>query len=182
MADTVKVTAATLGIAIALASLSPGVEGPSLAATLPTDDSEVAFAPTLTLRTVVRRAPLTAEIRSMLAALNARRAARGLALLRLDPTLCQVASAYALEMATRRFFGHNSPEGETPFQRMDRAHVQYGYAGENIALEPNAASASDALWHSPAHRENILEPHYARVGIAAASAPFGEIFVEDFSD
>jgi len=35
---------------------------------------------------------------------------------------------------------------------------------------------------SAGHRENILEPHYQKVGIGAIASAKGEIFVEDFSD
>ena len=123
-----------------------------------------------------------ADIRVMLSALNAERASRGLAPLGLDPNLCKIARSYAAEMAQRNFFGHTSPEGDTPFNRMDRAHYRYGYAGENIALDQSPVSAAEALWRSNAHRENILEPHYLKVGIGAIESSSGEIFVEDFSD
>ena len=123
-----------------------------------------------------------ADIRVMLAALNAERQSRGLAPLGLDPNLCKIARTYATDMATRNFFGHTSPEGDTPFNRMDRAHYRYGYAGENIALDESPTSAAQALWRSNAHRENILEPHYQKVGIGAIRSASGEIFVEDFSD
>lgn len=118
----------------------------------------------------------------MLAALNTERASRGLSPLGLDQNLCKIARGYATEMATRRFFGHRSPEGQTPFSRMDQAHYRYGYAGENIALDQDPNSAAEALWHSSAHRENILEPHYMKVGIGAIKSGDSEIFVEDFSD
>jgi len=44
------------------------------------------------------------------------------------------------------------------------------------------ASAHRALLGSHEHRGNMLEAHYARVGIAAVGSADGEIFVEDFSD
>jgi uncharacterized protein YkwD len=122
------------------------------------------------------------DVNLMLAALNARRNATGLAPLQLDPSLCDVAYEHAADMAVRKYFDHNTPEGVTPFQRMDRAHVRYGYAGENMALDQSTRAAELALWQSPEHRDNILQPHYAKVGIAAVSSTDGLIFVEDFSD
>jgi uncharacterized protein YkwD len=122
------------------------------------------------------------DAQAMLDDVNARRASRGLPPLRLDPELCAIARAHAVDMAARAYFGHDTPEGESPFDRMDRAHYQYGYAGENLALDRSVDAAANALWHSAEHRENILEPHYQKVGIAAVLAPAGEIFVEDFSD
>jgi uncharacterized protein YkwD len=123
-----------------------------------------------------------ARVHIMLAALNAERASRGLAPLALDSKLSAIAANFATEMTKRHFFGHSSPDGDTPFTRMDRANYPYGYAGENIALDQTPASAAVALWNSPPHRENILEPHYAKVGIGVQTSADGLIFVEDFSD
>jgi uncharacterized protein YkwD len=124
----------------------------------------------------------TADAQALLQDVNAHRLGLGLAPLRLDPQLCAIARAHALDMASRSYFGHTSPDGESPFDRMNRAHFGYGYAGENLALDESVNAAAAALWHSPEHRENILEPHYAKLGVAAVLAPQGEIFVEDFSD
>jgi uncharacterized protein YkwD len=119
---------------------------------------------------------------AMLAAINAERASRGLGALSLDPRLCEIARSHAEDMAERRYFGHTTPEGLSPFARMDRANYRYSYAGENLALDQSVEAASQALWHSREHRSNILEPHFERVGIAAVALSDGEIFVEDFSD
>jgi uncharacterized protein YkwD len=132
--------------------------------------------------TVVSYHERAADAQVLLLDVNAHRLSLGLAPLRLDPQLCEIAREHALDMAGRSYFGHNSPEGESPFDRMDRAHYGYGYAGENLALDESVNAAAAALWHSPEHRENILEPHYAKLGVAAVLAPQGEIFVEDFSD
>jgi uncharacterized protein YkwD len=123
-----------------------------------------------------------ADVRTMLAALNARRAASGLAPLQLEPRLCDIAYEHAADMVVRSYFDHYTPEGVSPFGRMDEAHYPYGYAGENLALDESAPAAELALWHSPEHRKNILESHYVKVGIAAVSTHDGEIIVEDFSD
>lgn len=118
----------------------------------------------------------------MLRALNAARVANGVPQLVLDPRLCTIASSHAVDMVERSYFGHISPEGGSPFDRMTKANYAFGYAGENIALNQNVDAAEDALWHSSEHRSNMLEPHYAKVGIAAVPSTDGEIFVEDFSD
>jgi uncharacterized protein YkwD len=119
---------------------------------------------------------------AMLRALNAARAANGVRQLTLDPQLCSIARSHAFDMVERNYFGHVSPEGASPFDRMTHANYSFGYAGENLALNSSADAAEDALWHSPEHRNNMLEPHYAKVGIAAVPSADGEIFVEDFSD
>ena len=172
-------TTAVLGITLALSSIGHSTDVPLLGAGALPDSRTIA----LGSAPAGRIAPRDGDIRVMLSALNAERASRGLAPLGLDARLSKIAVNYATEMATRRFFGHQSPEGQTPFNRMDQAHYRYGYAGENIALDQDPSSAAEALWHSTAHRENILEPHYAKVGIGAIKSGDGsEIFVEDFSD
>ncbi len=122
------------------------------------------------------------DAQALLRDLNAARAAAGLVPLSMEPRLCDLARAHALDMVAHRFFGHASSDGSTPFQRMRRAGYQYRAAGENLALDVNAHSAHEMLWRSNAHRANMLEPQFARVGIAAVATANGEIFVEDFSD
>ena len=119
---------------------------------------------------------------AMLMTINAERASRGLAPLAFDDRLCAIARSHAEDMVQRSYFGHSTPEGVSPFERMNRAHYRFSYAGENIALDQNVAAAGNALWQSSEHRSNILEPHFERVGIAAVNSTDGEIFVVDFSD
>jgi len=90
---------------------------------------------------------------------------------------------HAYDMLERRYFGHVTPEGESPFDRLREAGISYSWAGENLALNRDEPSAALALWNSPHHRANILETHYRHVGIAAVSTTeAGEMFVQMFSD
>ncbi len=170
-------TTAALGIALALSSLGHTAQLPVLGTDAPPAAQVVAYA-----GPHASESPRDGDVRLMLAAINTERASRGLAPLELDADLSKIASSYASDMATRNFFSHTSPDGDDPFKRMDRAGYHYGYAGENIALDQSPTSAAEALWHSEGHRENILEPHYQKVGIGAIQSAKGEIFVEDFSD
>lgn len=113
---------------------------------------------------------------------NAERGSRGLPPLHLDSRLSALARDHADDMAQRHYFDHDSPEHESPFDRLERAHYDYSYAGENLALGRDANDAAQTLWTSPEHRANTLESHYRRVGIGAAQTAAGEIFVIDFSD
>jgi uncharacterized protein YkwD len=133
-------------------------------------------------RSVVAVPDRDADVSLMLAAVNSRRAAKGLAPLSLEPRLCAIAYQHAADMVTRSYFDHNTPEGISPFGRMDQAHYPYGYAAENIALDQGEPQAELSLWQSPEHRNNTLGAHYLRVGIAAVTSRDGEIIVEDFSD
>lgn len=125
-----------------------------------------------------------ADASQMFAHVNEKRTAMGLPPLQFDPQLARVAAAHARDMVERRYFGHETPEGVSPFDRMRRAGVSFGYAGENIAMNADEPSASTAFWHSDEHRANILQRHYAKVGIAAVRTEggYGEIFVQEFSD
>lgn len=132
-------------------------------------------------RTAVQAKPL--EEREMFAALNAARRRAHLAPLVRDPLLDRVAREHARDMVERQYFGHDSPDGTDPFDRMREDGVNFGYAGENLAMNADARSAEAAFMHSAEHRANILEPHYHRVGIATAGdAGEGEFFVQEFTD
>jgi len=123
-----------------------------------------------------------AAARALLHDLNNSRIANGLAPLMLEPRLCDIARAHALDMAQHKYFGHNSLDGATPFERMLRAGYKYRSAGENLAFDVDEPSAERMLWRSNGHRSNMLESHFGRVGVAAVATDAGEIFVEDFSD
>ena len=75
-------------------------------------------------------------------------------------------------MADHNYFAHVSPiTGDNAFTLMDKYGVPYGWAGENLAKNNYPTSecvdvADEALWNSPPHRENILNPNYTDMGIA----------------
>jgi uncharacterized protein YkwD len=109
----------------------------------------------------------------MFAGHNTQRANNGLAGLALDARLVQVARQRAQDMATKNYFSHTSPSGETAFTILDQIGYAYQLAGENIARNnyPDTQSVQVAMtgfMNSPAHRDNILEPVYKRVGIGVA--------------
>jgi uncharacterized protein YkwD len=119
----------------------------------------------------------------MLADLNATRRRAGLRPLALETRLSSAASGHAADMATHNFFDHTGRDGRSPFERMRADGCRFSYAGENIAESDSEREAYAALLASPEHRENIMDPHYSRVGIGIAAAPDGSLlFVQDFSD
>ncbi|GAC1358415.1 MAG: hypothetical protein NVSMB31_18830 [Vulcanimicrobiaceae bacterium] len=119
----------------------------------------------------------------MLADLNATRHQAGLRPLTLERHLTTAANKHAGDMASHGYFDHASRNGRSPFDRMHADGCHFAYAGENIAMSDSEREAYSALLQSPEHRENILNPHYTRVGIGiAASADGSLMFVQDFSD
>lgn len=117
----------------------------------------------------------------MLALLNEERVAAGLPPLTLDPRLVPVARAHSEEMFRLRYFGHQSPQTGSPFDRLQRAGIRYARAGENLAYAQSVAVAHRGLMASEGHRENILRPEFTRIGIGVMSAgPYGRMFTQVF--
>jgi uncharacterized protein YkwD len=108
----------------------------------------------------------------MLELVNQERVGRGLKALQADPELTEVARAHSKDMFARGYFAHFTPEGESPFDRMDDAHVSYITAGENLALAHSLPIAHNGLMNSPGHRANILNPAYGRLGIGILDGGF----------
>ena len=105
--------------------------------------------------------------------LNAERVAAGLPPLAVDGALVNVARTRSGDMASRGYFSHTSPEGQSAFTLLDQWGVSYSWAGENLArnnypLEETVAVAVRDLMASPPHRANILSPNYTRIGIGYA--------------
>ncbi len=119
----------------------------------------------------------------MLHAVNEQRQKAGLASLAVDDELRLVAEAHARDMLVRGYFSHYTPEGFSPFDRMEAANITYQYAGENLAFAPDVEIAMDGLMKSPGHRANILSPNFKKAGIGVLDAGFfGKMFVQEFTD
>ncbi len=119
----------------------------------------------------------------MLELVNQERAKAGLGAVTVDPTIREVARAYAAEMFQKGFFAHVDLEGETPFDRMRQGGVRFLAAGENLALAPTVDVAHEGLMNSPGHRANILNGRWRRVGIGVADGGMhGKMYVQNFAD
>jgi uncharacterized protein YkwD len=113
----------------------------------------------------------------MLQLVNAERTKKGLQPLQADPQLTEVARAHSRDMFARGYFAHVSPEGKSPFDRMNDAHVSYLTAGENLALAHSLSIAHNGLMNSPGHCANILNPSFGRVGIGILDGGFYGLMV-----
>jgi len=130
--------------------------------------------------TFEERAP---DADAMLHDVNSVRRKFGLGTLAVDRRLCDLARIHGTDMLRRRYFGHFTPDGHSPFDRMRSAGLPFGYAGENLALNADEPSAQTSLRNSQSHRANILNKNYKKVGIAALASPrYGELFVQEFTD
>jgi len=128
--------------------------------------------------------------------MNAERAARGLGRLQAEPLLGRVAASYARQMVRGQFFDHTSPAGSTMLARIRSTSylrdVSSWSVGENLAWGSGTLATPRAMvraWmQSAEHRANLLDRHFADVGIGEApGAPvalepgeLGGTYVTDF--
>jgi uncharacterized protein YkwD len=129
-----------------------------------------------------------------LTSVRRREADAGLEPLETDPELLPAARAHALDMLERGYADHVTPGGLDPTDRVALLHRRLvGGVGENLAehrglsaeqLEAQVGSLAgkimDGLIQSPGHRENILNPEYTHLAIAAVAKGEGLVVVQLF--
>jgi uncharacterized protein YkwD len=120
----------------------------------------------------------------ILAELNAKRRAHGLAPLKLSTSLSAAADAHSRSMGTYGFFGHESRTGlglrarVTPYY----GRGQRWAVGENLLWSSPTLEAQAALraWmDSTLHRQNIFRPLWREIGISAVSVQHAPGVFED---
>lgn len=121
---------------------------------------------------------LAAARDSILSLTNAARAEEGMAPLTADAALDAVAQAHAEDMVARGYFSHTSPDGDAPWDRVQRAGLGYTFIGENIAINASAGAAVDAWMNSAGHRANILREGFGHIGIGVAGSHYVQLFAE----
>ena len=121
--------------------------------------------------------------KQMVVMVNEQRSKRNLPALTVDENLTNLAQVYAKDMLARGYFSHYSPEGTSPFDRMNNAGISYTSAGENLALAPDTDLAMQGLINSAGHRANILSTNYEKVGIGVYDGGiYGKMFVQEFTN
>ncbi|MEM8600454.1 MAG: CAP domain-containing protein [Bacteroidota bacterium] len=141
--------------------------------------------------------------RAVFEAANEARQRLGRPALAPDNALADIARGHSTRMATVDFFAHRDDLGQQPADRARADGYDYLRFGENLfrgALWDSRATRRTALgevsvtynWHtpttladevvegwlaSPSHRENLLSPDYARMGIGVAMNETSEVFV-----
>lgn len=119
----------------------------------------------------------------VLALVNARREALGLAAVKVDKALQRSANWKARDMASRRYFAHGDPRrgtipGRTALARFHACgYPKKSSMAENLAAgQGTATSVFNAMVGSAEHRANIDNPklRYVGIGVAySASSPDG---------
>jgi uncharacterized protein YkwD len=134
---------------------------------------------------VVQPEPLVVrngEARQLVADVNRIRDRHGLPEVAVDDLLSRAALLHARDMAQRRFFGHETPDGSSLPDRLAALGFHWHFAAENIALDEDEPHANAALLDSAPHRANILDPRVRKIGVAALGVGVGAaLYVEDFA-
>src|SRR6185312_13677136 len=113
-----------------------GVTQAGSAPTSPTSPYQATATPTYPPRSVTTptSAPASASFASRaLARTNAYRSQFNCPPLRENAQLDQAAFSHSQDMALHGYFDHNSPSGQTPWDRIHDAGYQFSMAAENIA-------------------------------------------------
>jgi uncharacterized protein YkwD len=119
---------------------------------------------------------LTKLEKQIVTLVNKKRAARGLAKLRVNAKLVKASRSHSREMGNQQYFAHDSASGESFAGRL----IRFGYtregcsawsAGENIAwgtgLYSTAQHTVNVWMKSAAHRKVMLTAKFRDLGIGA---------------
>jgi uncharacterized protein YkwD len=123
---------------------------------------------------------------------NQSRAQYGLAPLRLDAAIGEVASAHAWDQINYGYFSHTGRDGSRVSDRLRRAGISFSWAGENMCYYNGLGLRAMLEWcHSTFmsepfpgvanHIANILSSNYTRLGIGIAQSGGKVIIVWDFA-
>lgn len=111
--------------------------------------------------------------RTVVAAINAVRAQRGLRPLQLVRPLTSAAGQHSSEMGTHGYFSHDSADGTSFWKRVEGYYGSHGYrywsVGENLLWSSGALSSESAvtMWmNSAPHRRNLLDRHWRQIGLS----------------
>lgn len=98
-----------------------------------------------------------------------------------DGRLEKASRLHSEDMATNRYFGHDSRDGRSPWDRM-RAQGYHHGSGENIAAGQRSAAAVMESWmKSAGHRRNILSCDSKAMGVGIArGGPYGVYWTQGF--
>lgn len=140
-----------------------------------TDHSEVATTKAFSLEEA------TTLERTAFGLTNDARVARGLSPLNWDAELCRLARHHSEDMARRRYFDHETPEGLLPKARARAVGYRFRVIAENIAYNKgyqDPAGVAVSRWmKSSGHRENILFSEFQYSAIGSYVAADGTVYL-----
>jgi hypothetical protein len=122
------------------------------------------------------RAPELDDRGALRAMVNAARATEQLPALVANDALDRTAAEQARAMLEAGVLAHDTGDGG-PAERLRRLGATVLRAGENVAHEASLARAHRALWWSPSHRGNLLDPRFGQLGIGVDRDADGSLWV-----
>lgn len=135
---------------------------------------------------------LNTQEKQFLTLINNYRASKGLKALKASKSLNIASFTHSKDMATRRYFAHDTktplPAGQSGakfYNRMSDAGYTFNtYKGENIAAGHSTAQAVFNAWKaSSGHNANMLNAKYTVIGIGLATvsgSPYTNYWTTDF--
>lgn len=136
-----------------------------------------------TIENPSREIKLTPEEARIFELINQERAKAGLPQLKIDSVLTELAREKSWDMVSHNYFGHYSERLGTIHDQLKLKAVPYCKAAENLAGGPNLSKTFRRLLASPAHRSNLLNPNFKRIGIGIAKgSAYGKMMTQVFVD
>lgn len=124
---------------------------------------------------------LSSDEKEVFDLINKQRTNNGLAALKMDTEVLNVARIKAKDMVDNNYFSHNSPTYGSPFDMLKSFKVTYKTAGENIAGNSSNSAAVTAWMNSSGHKANILNSSFNYTGIGVVkSSKYGKVYVQIF--
>lgn len=109
------------------------------------------------------------SVGGLLSATNAQRSSYGVGSLAINGKLNAAAQAKAVDMVTKGYWSHVSPDGKQPWWFITNAGYSYTSAGENLAYGFMSSSSAVTGWmNSPSHKTNMLNGIFTEVGFGIA--------------
>lgn len=113
----------------------------------------------------------TTFAKEVLNLVNIERKKNNLNSLKFSDNLNSIADLKSKDMATNKYFDHNSPNYGSLFDMLKSRRIDYSAAGENIAMgQTTPKQVVDDWMKSPGHRKNILNPNFNKMGLGVYSA------------
>jgi uncharacterized protein YkwD len=129
--------------------------------------------------------PVTDWGAEMLANVNSRRSAAGVAPLAMCGNLVRQAQAHSEDQARTGVMSHTGSDGSTMRQRAERAHYLPAPGawtiGENVAYGyPTVSGVMTAWMNSSGHRANLLNPAFTHLGVGRAQGATAVFWTQNF--
>lgn len=97
---------------------------------------------------------------------NGFRGRKGISPVNFDSKLAEVSRSHSEDMTQRDYFSHDTPEGLTPFDRLNNAGISFTRYGEIITGDMDLSTLYNisSFVGSPGHYNIMLDPYYSYAG------------------